>query len=1307
MRTPRMKRGKTWLGMLLGSALALGLSGGLATESEAYFTDTEDHWANDSIVRWADAGVVSGYASGAYGADDPILRRDLALILNQLMGYQQNTNKWFSDLYSDGSIYNQLYVDAIQKLNAAGLMDGAYNMVRPNDPVSREEVAQILYKALFLDISNSTTGSYSAFADEWQISPWASEAIHYMQATGLLKGRLDNMMAPQEPITRAEFATILNTAIEEYYSISGDYTSNTTSKEQTGTIVVNAGSTTIGNKTVYGDLILAEGIAYGSAYLNDMIITGNLIVKGGNVKTIYLNNVDCYGTVVVDRVDAPVRVVVEGNSSFNTLNIDNDCIVDGRNLLAGNSLGTVNIGGTSSSVQLYGTFGRVTNTAYGVDLTLEGTVTSLLMQAGGTVNGSLVPNGTTLSPGDIPALSGVVTTAAANFDAVTTSGATAGVSISNKTEPDSEGYVTVTLNVTNLTNCRLPSSASSAVTVTTEAGTVVSSTVVASSGNTAALSIYTVKFHPGEETHFAVTANLMDGDADDVLDTSLVMKVPSMGSYSIHEYDSSLEGGYGDTVGIMTSSGTETTIEVDSGTEYVIQAGTLQDYFGRIGVNGVLQSELGGTFIPANVMSSTGLTMLTVEVDYVSATGDTYDAGIDFTYTVNGNSASGYGEIVQGYDLTNEDGKIVAVVELASDAMSVSGLSLAFASDISLETQFLSRTISNFTAEGFTLTVEGVEDGETIKVNLNLSAAADNKYEDHVLTLKGFSTSDSKLTGVGYIVAQTNATTTNSVTIDGTEEGEIFIPQGEGATLKIQGVTDYYAVVYIDNKQIGSVATGQYYANTLYYLLNFETEVGADPVTMGDHVIKVDYMIDTDGTHEATLTGGMTQTYTVTFNANGGTGSMAVQTVNSGEETALKTNTFTRTDYKFLGWATTSGGAVQYRDADSVTLSKDLTLYAVWEEDEVVETYYTVTLDSATGVSQNTNYKVSYLDENEDSKVGTVGTSGSSIKAYKQSYVIVYDTTTVSGYTAVVKVDGVEVTLSNGSYSFQATEDVTISVEYVVTTNVSDEAELHLAIELGAKDIFVTSGITLTKDLEILTGVTLGGFEFTVGEDITLTVCEGATLLDVEVYVYGNLVVEGNGENRGIIDGSSESWVVLYDTGSYSLEMLADGEKFSQVKVFGGDDAYLKLEKGTELLLHNTLIGDGENVDLGCNVTVTGDITVMKNTALESYRGAYNVPIYMQMRGGTFDLNGYTVNISSVGESKVTSTLTFEADSILDLSNGESKLKVAAGSTLTLYKDAIVKTGDGAGDSVLATAETTKKGDGTTTIYTSKNSPLD
>ena len=80
-------------------------------------------------------------------------------------------------------------------------------------------------------------------------------------------------------------------------------------------------------------------------------------------------------------------------------------------------------------------------------------------------------------------------------------------------------------------------------------------------------------------------------------------------------------------------------------------------------------------------------------------------------------------------------------------------------------------------------------------------------------------------------------------------------------------------------------------------------------------------------------------TYTVSFNANGGTGAPAAQTKVKNAALTLSSVKPTRSGYTFMGWATTSTAtAAQYQPGDSYTNNSGVTLYAVWQRDKIYVT---------------------------------------------------------------------------------------------------------------------------------------------------------------------------------------------------------------------------------------------------------------------------------------------------------------------------------------------------------------------------------
>ena len=81
-------------------------------------------------------------------------------------------------------------------------------------------------------------------------------------------------------------------------------------------------------------------------------------------------------------------------------------------------------------------------------------------------------------------------------------------------------------------------------------------------------------------------------------------------------------------------------------------------------------------------------------------------------------------------------------------------------------------------------------------------------------------------------------------------------------------------------------------------------------------------------------------TYTVTYNANGGSGAPSSQTKTYGVTLTLSSTKPTRTGYTFLGWSTSSSAtSATYTAGSSYTSNSSVTLYAVWKVNTYTVTY--------------------------------------------------------------------------------------------------------------------------------------------------------------------------------------------------------------------------------------------------------------------------------------------------------------------------------------------------------------------------------
>ena len=101
-------------------------------------------------------------------------------------------------------------------------------------------------------------------------------------------------------------------------------------------------------------------------------------------------------------------------------------------------------------------------------------------------------------------------------------------------------------------------------------------------------------------------------------------------------------------------------------------------------------------------------------------------------------------------------------------------------------------------------------------------------------------------------------------------------------------------------------------------------------------------------------------TYTVTFDSNGGSGTMSAQTFVYDEEKALTANSFTRAGYSFAGWNTAADGSgTDYADGAAVknlrSEAGSVTLYAKWTASD-----YSVTLHANGGTIADAASVTSY-----------------------------------------------------------------------------------------------------------------------------------------------------------------------------------------------------------------------------------------------------------------------------------------------------------------------------------------------------------
>ena len=171
--------------------------------------------------------------------------------------------------------------------------------------------------------------------------------------------------------------------------------------------------------------------------------------------------------------------------------------------------------------------------------------------------------------------------------------------------------------------------------------------------------------------------------------------------------------------------------------------------------------------------------------------------------------------------------------------------------------------------------------------------------------------------------------TSNSTYVSGTKwSGDIYV------TVKAK---PSYTVTY--NANGGSGAPGN---QTKWYGTNL-TLSSSKPSRTGHNFVRWNTNTSNTGTAYnpgATYSGNSNltldailsaHTYTVTYNANGGSGAPGNQTKTYGVNLSLSTTKPTRTNYNFKGWSTSANGGVVYSPGSTYSSNSAVTLYAVWE----------------------------------------------------------------------------------------------------------------------------------------------------------------------------------------------------------------------------------------------------------------------------------------------------------------------------------------------------------------------------------------
>ena len=169
---------------------------------------TKGDWFYKDVEYVYNEGIMDGVSKREFAPNETLTRAMIVKILYRIegepAGYRTSD---FGDVES-GRWYTGAVAWAAEKEIVKGYGNGKFG---PNDPVTREQLAAILYRYTQYKGWSTTaaSGSLKGFADDASVSSYAVDAMNWAVDEGLLKGA-NNKLSPKSNATRAQVAAIIH-----------------------------------------------------------------------------------------------------------------------------------------------------------------------------------------------------------------------------------------------------------------------------------------------------------------------------------------------------------------------------------------------------------------------------------------------------------------------------------------------------------------------------------------------------------------------------------------------------------------------------------------------------------------------------------------------------------------------------------------------------------------------------------------------------------------------------------------------------------------------------------------------------------------------------------------------------------------------------------------------------------------------------------------------------------------------------------------------------------------------------------------
>ena len=194
-------------------ALCAVLAGGLTVPASAAFQDVPaGHWAAESLARCVELGLFNGESATQFGVGHEMTRSSFAVVLCRVFGWE--TPAPTQAVYQDVPV-SAWYAGAVQAAYDHGALTDQREEFRPGDPVTREEIAVMLVRALgYSTLAGLAQDLPAPFQDVTTNAGYIAMACDL----GLMEGTSPTAFSPEESAPREEVAVILTRLYDKLHS---------------------------------------------------------------------------------------------------------------------------------------------------------------------------------------------------------------------------------------------------------------------------------------------------------------------------------------------------------------------------------------------------------------------------------------------------------------------------------------------------------------------------------------------------------------------------------------------------------------------------------------------------------------------------------------------------------------------------------------------------------------------------------------------------------------------------------------------------------------------------------------------------------------------------------------------------------------------------------------------------------------------------------------------------------------------------------------------------------------------------------